>query len=211
MEQGIKIPESHKGPSPRCPLCFAQFAREEMPLRRQHILKMIREANTKYQIAKDTKDELKIKLIRDWGEKLEESLKADAAEAFLCHFCKIAVSCNDPFVGKWEEAYSKGEKIFCPNCEHEMRFFCTSTGYMQAKCPVKKCQAKWESAEPDRRPEDREFHTILDEHGNKTVLPGVDRPIASPTDLSASQIGQAADNPNLPKEVFIPILKKGKA
>ena len=208
MTDTPKIPEPHKGPAPRCPLCFAQFAREEVPSRRLRILNMIKEANVQYQAAKDSKNQDRIIKVKNWGEQLEVSLNAGAAEAFLCHFCKIAISCSDPFVGRWEEAYSKGEKITCPRCDYEMRFFCTATGYMQAKCPVKKCGAKMETAEPDRKKQDKELATLFDEHGREIALPGVDRPIASPSDLSAGQIGQAPDDPNVPQEVFVPLPPK---
>jgi len=64
-----------------------------------------------------------------------------------CHFDKIAIAADDPMLGKWESAMEKmgEEALRCPmpGCDTKMRFFCTSTGYMKAKCPVVKCGATW--------------------------------------------------------------------
>lgn len=207
-DEGVKILQPHRGKVPRCPLCFAEFAREESPLRRARILEMIKQANQAYQLAKNLRDEKRVAQAKAWGEELERSLNAGAAEAYMCRFCKIAISCNDPVIGRWEEVYTKGEKILCPRCDHEMRFFCTSTGYMQAKCPVRSCQTKMETSEPDRKKEDKELSALVDQHGRKVAIPGVDRPIATPEDPSAGQVGAAPDDPNVPKEVFIPMPKE---
>ena len=94
----------------------------------------------------------------------------------FCDFDKIAVAANDPFVGRWDEEYAKGEKIFCPACDHEMRYFCSSTGAMVAVCPKKKCRTRVENLQPDRRKEAK----LLDKDGRDITPPGVDRPVASP-------------------------------
>lgn len=99
------------------------------------------------------------------------------AYLLACHFDAIAIVETDPCVGRWEELYARGEKILCPACDHTMRYFCTSTGYMQAKCPKKKCRAKIENAQPDRKA----GVTFLNAQGDPVAPPtGVDRPIASP-------------------------------
>jgi hypothetical protein len=108
----------------------------------------------------------------------------DHAPALFCHFCQIVIMANDPFVDRWEEAYSKGEKVYCPACEYrgdkqEMRFFATATGYVQFKCPRKKCQAKMESMAPDRKKDEK---LLLDKEGNPIQLPNVNKPIATPDD-----------------------------
>ena len=100
-----------------------------------------------------------------------------------CRFDKIAIAENDPFVGRWDEAL-KGEVIPCPACDYPMRYFATSTGYMQAKCPKKKCQAKVENSVPDRQKDDT---LIYDAKGNPLGLGGIDRPIATPEKLGTMQ------------------------
>src|SRR3990167_1895916 len=66
---------------------------------------------------------------------------------FSCDKEKIAIACDDPLAGRWEQIT---EKIECPNCNASMRFFCTSTGYMKAICPKKSCGATLANSEPDR-------------------------------------------------------------
>ena len=59
---------------------------------------------------------------------------------YACDRDRVAIAVNDPLLGKWEAAYERiGEKVFCPLCETEMRYFCTSTGYWKGKCPRPKC------------------------------------------------------------------------
>lgn len=69
-----------------------------------------------------------------------------------CDNDRVAIAVDDPFVGKWEAALEreKGGKIPCPVCGTDTRYFCTSTGYMKAKCPKKGCGASLATAEPDR-------------------------------------------------------------
>lgn len=70
---------------------------------------------------------------------------------FACDTDRVAIRVDDPFVGRWEEALQKtGGAIQCPNCNADMRYFATSTGYMKAKCPKKSCGCTVASAEPDR-------------------------------------------------------------
>lgn len=71
-------------------------------------------------------------------------------QIFACHKDRIAINVMDPLVGKWEE---KGEeKVECPmpGCGAKMRLFFTSTGFMMAKCPRKKCGAIVKGSNPDR-------------------------------------------------------------
>lgn len=114
-------------------------------------------------------------LCRGWFERLWNPVRQ--ALYLICHFDKIGIAAGDPFVGRWDEAYAQGEKIMCPACDHEMRYFATSTGYMQAKCPKKKCQTKIENAAPDRQAGDA---VLLDRDGEIVAPAGVDRPIATP-------------------------------
>jgi hypothetical protein len=125
------------------------------------------------------------------------------AEALMCHFCKITIMANDPFINCWEETYSKGAKVECPACAQEMRFFCTSTGYTQLKCPMKKCQTKWETAMPDRKEGDV---LLFDRAGEPISLPGVDRAVATPEQPSAAQVAGGERDLNLPAETEIKLL-----
>lgn len=70
---------------------------------------------------------------------------------FLCSKYKVAIRQDDPFVGRWDEALEKAGKIDCPNCNAEMRYFATSTGFMKAVCPKKSCGATLHNGEPDRK------------------------------------------------------------
>jgi len=65
-----------------------------------------------------------------------------------CHFDRIAIAVTDPLVGHWED---RAEKIACPNCNAAMRVFFTSTGYMQAFCPKKKCGCRVKTCNADRK------------------------------------------------------------
>ena len=187
--------------TPRCPLCHAEFDRREIPTRKANILKMIAKANADFEEARSLKDVQKLKDATAWGEQLEASLKAGAAEAFLCHFCKISIGVNDPFVGRWDEAYAKGEKILCPACDHEMRFFCTSTGYMLAQCPVKKCRSRMELSAPDRKEGDAKLY---DAAGQEIAVVGVDRPIATPEAPAVTQVMGSGKAEGLPDVTEIP-------
>ena len=69
---------------------------------------------------------------------------------FVCEVYKVAIRVDDPFVGKWEAAYAKAGKIACPNCDADMRYFCTSVGFMKAVCPKKSCGASLANAQKDR-------------------------------------------------------------
>lgn len=71
--------------------------------------------------------------------------------AFVCDTDRIGLKTTDPYVGHWEQAHEKTGKIPCPMCNADMRYFCTSTGYMKAKCPKKSCGATVHTEEPDRR------------------------------------------------------------
>ena len=211
-----KVPEAVKK-TPRCPLCHATFDRRFDPARQTELKKMFVDAIRRCKTAANKTQERRA---RQWCELLEASIKSGAAEVFLCHFCKIGIATNDPMVGKWEEIYAQGEKILCPNpkCEaQEMRFFCTSTGYMQSACPKKGCGAKMELSEPDRSStrgflkvkegdkspaseaarqelEQAAAKQLFDAHGNPIVLPNIDRPIATPQDPSIGQLGVAKDD-----------------
>ena len=66
--------------------------------------------------------------------------------AFVCHRDQIAIRVSDPLVGKW---HLKKEKIACPNCQDDMRYFFTSTGYKKAVCVRKGCQMALVEHEPD--------------------------------------------------------------
>lgn len=125
------------------------------------------------------------------------------AEALLCHFCKITIMANDPFVNRWEEVYNKGEKMGCPACGHEMRFFCTATGYMQMKCPVKKCQTKCENSMPDRKEGET---ALVDKYGEPISLPSVDRAVATPEQPSVAQVSGGERDMNLPAEAEIKLI-----
>ena len=70
---------------------------------------------------------------------------------WVCHTDKIAIRQDDPFVGKWDQAHAQsGGKILCPNCNAEMRYFSTATGFMKAKCPKTVCGCVISNMEPDR-------------------------------------------------------------
>lgn len=64
-----------------------------------------------------------------------------------CEKDDVAIAVTDPSVGKWEE---KMEMIPCPNCATAMRVFFTSTGFMKAKCPNRKCGCSVRGSNPDR-------------------------------------------------------------
>lgn len=192
----MKIPDAVKK-TPRCPLCHGMFDRRLDEMVKQRLEVMFAEAIVKLKASTNDKE---LSKSRRWCEMLEASIKGGGAEVFLCHFDKIGIACNDPMVGKWEEVYAKGEKILCPACDHEMRFFCTSTGFMLAKCPVKKCQAKMQLSQPDRRETASQTKTLFDADGRELALPNIDRAIATP---DAPAIGQG-DNAGLGKADGLP-------
>jgi hypothetical protein len=187
-----KLSESAKK-TPSCPLCHAMFDRRLDEMVKQRLKDMFSEAVAKIKTAANGKE---LANAKRWCEMLDESIKGGAAEVFICHHCKIGIACNDPFVGRWEEAYSKGEKIMCPACDHEMRFFCTSTGFMLAKCPVKKCQSTMKLSSPDREKTSVD-KVLYDDQGGEIALPNVAGAIATPNDLSDAQAGRG-DEVGLP-------------
>jgi hypothetical protein len=70
---------------------------------------------------------------------------------YKCDKDLVAISCDDPFVNRWDEAHAKAGKIECPVCNAtDTRYFCTSTGFMKMKCVKKSCGATLSNAEPDR-------------------------------------------------------------
>lgn len=69
---------------------------------------------------------------------------------YTCHDDRVDIAVDDPFVGRWEEALQRAGKIECPNCNADMRYFATSTGFMKAKCVKKGCGATLSNMEPDR-------------------------------------------------------------
>jgi hypothetical protein len=185
----VRIPKNVKT-TPRCPLCHAMFDRRLDEMVKQRLEQMVAEAIVKFKAANNSKELAKA---RQWGEMLEASIKGGAAEVFVCHHCKIGIACNDPFVGRWEEAYAKGEKILCPACDHEMRFFCTSTGFMLAQCPVKKCRSRMQLSSPDRSKAGEPNKQLFDDKGNTLALPNVAGAVATPDDMSDAQLGEADD------------------
>lgn len=108
-------------------------------------------------------------LCREFFEKMYDGIRK--IFVYVCHTDKVGIACADPFVGRWDEGL-KGDKIECPACNADMRFFCTSTGYVKAKCPKPKCGATLGTASPDRKP-------------GTTIIKGadadkIDRPIVTP-------------------------------
>lgn len=202
-----KIPDALKK-TPRCPLCHGMFDRQLNEMVKQRLDVMFAEAIVKLKAATNDKELYKAK---QWCEMLDTSIKGGAAEVFVCHFCKIGIACNDPMVGKWEEVYAKGEKILCPACDTEMRFFCTSTGFMLAKCPVKKCQAKMQLSQPDRTAPVEPGQQLFDPQGRELVLPNIDRAIATPDAPAIGQVGGNDKVEGLPDVTTINIPKEGNA
>lgn len=88
------------------------------------------------------------------GQFLERIFHSDVnAFVYVCKPDKIGIRCDDPFVGRWEEALAaipEDERQKCLIHDVAMRFFCTVKGYMQFKCPKKGCGFKAEVTEPDR-------------------------------------------------------------
>lgn len=196
--KGLRIPENIKK-IPRCPLCFATFDVRVIPSRVGDWWLCATCQN-----AKPANKENPAKLCPGCKND-REPYHADG-KAFMCHFDKIIIMANDPMVGRWEEVYAKGEKILCPACDHEMRYFCSSTGYMQAKCPVKKCQAKVETTNPDRLYNEA---PLTNSAGEPIALPGVNRAIATPEAPGLTQVGGDVAAPEgLPSEVEIKLPRK---
>ena len=69
-------------------------------------------------------------------------------KVFACHKERIAVAVTDPLVGRWEE--KREDVVPCPMCDTNMKLFFTSTGFLMAKCPRKKCGAIVKSSNVDR-------------------------------------------------------------
>lgn len=180
-----KIPDAVKK-TPRCPLCHATFTRELNEMVRQRLEVMFAEAIVNLKASTNDKELARAKR---WCEMLDTSMKGGAAEVFACHFCKIGIACNDPMVGKWEEVYAKGEKILCPVDDTVMRFFCTSTGFVLAQCPVKKCRSRMQLSHPDRKVAPANTAKLFDPHGNELALPNIDRAIATPDAPAVGQVG----------------------
>lgn len=67
----------------------------------------------------------------------------------VCHTDKVGILEMDPHVGQWEAALV-GNKIACPACDTDMRFFCTSAPFVKAKCPKKDCGATITSVSPKK-------------------------------------------------------------
>jgi hypothetical protein len=151
----------------------------------------------KYKIPEPTKKPIRCPLCL--AEFARNFLPSRNAEAFFCHFCKVAIMCNDPFVDRWDETYAKGEKLQCPACGTTMRFFCTSTGYMLAQCPVKRCQSRMELSAPDRGKQ--EAPRLFDASGDPIKLPSVNKAIATPEAPAVTQVMGDGRDPDLPAEV----------
>ena len=205
-----KIPDTVKK-TPRCPLCHALFERRHNEMVQQRLDVMLAEAIVNLKASTNDKELAKAKR---WCELLDVSIKGGAAEVFLCNFCKIGIACNDPMVGHWEEVYAKGEKIFCPACDHEMRFFCTSTGFMLAQCPVKTCRSRMQLSAPDRKVNEAsagQVQKLYDPQGNELALPNIDRAIATPDAPALGQVGGNTKDASLPDETTIYLPKAGNA
>lgn len=139
-------------------------------------------------------------LCRGWFEKRWNPVRK---MLFLfCHFDGIAIAAHDPFVGRWEEFYAEsGDVMNCPACDHKMRFFGTSTGYVQFKCPMKKCQAKVERVAPDREAGTK----LVDLQGQEINTTGIDRAIATPDAPGEFQAAGEAAPDKVPDATFVPM------
>ena len=173
----MKIPKAAKK-TPRCPLCHAMFAEQ-----------VIKSRVAEFSVCDCGATPLKPDALAvcETCKKTRTRHKTDG-RAFFCHFCRITVMANDPFVGRWEEAYAMGEQVFCPSGKHPdqvMRFFATATGYVQFKCPRKDCQAKMETKQPDRREGEE---ALYDAKGERIALPGVNGAVATPENPSIAQV-----------------------
>ncbi len=193
--------------TPRCPLCHATFERQLNEMVKQRLEVMFAEAIANLRVSLNDKELMKAKR---WCEILDAFIKGGAAEVFLCHHCKIGIACNDPMVGNWEAVYAQGEKILCPACDHEMRYFCTSTGFMLAQCPVKKCRSRMQLSAPDRKAP-VEGERLFDAQGNELLLPNIDRAIATPDAPAVGQVGGDGAADGLPDVTTIQIPKEGHA
>ena len=122
----------------------------------------------------------------------------------FCHFDAIAIAANDPFVGRWDEFYAaSGEEMKClnPECERKMRFFATSTGYVQFRCGWKKCRAKIERTAPDREV----GKTLVNEKGQEIDTTGIDRPIATPDAPAEMQLAGEEAPDKIEAPTFVPM------
>lgn len=129
-------------------------------------------------------------------------------EFLFCHFDGIAIAASDPFVGRWEEFYAlSGDVMNCLACDHKMRFFGTSTGYVQFKCPKKKCQAKIERVAPDREAGTK----LVNRQGQEIDTTGIDRAISTPDDPATGQVvGEEAPD-KIEDPTFVPLPREGNA
>lgn len=198
-----RIPDAPKK-APRCPLCYATFDRRLDEMVKQRLEVVFAEAIVNFKASTNDKELARAK---EWCEILDASMKGGAAEVFVCHYCKIGIACNDPMVDRWEEVYAKGEKIPCPACDHEMRFFSTSTGFMLAQCPVKVCRSRMQLSQPDRRlePDAR----LFDDRGNAIAMPNIDRAVATPSNPAVGQVGGDGADKLLPAETTISLPPTG--
>ena len=114
-------------------------------------------------------------LCRGWFEKKWNPVRKMLY--LFCHFDGIAIAAHDPFVGRWDELYAiSGEVMKCLGCDRKMRFFATSTGYVQFRCAWKDCRAKIERTSPDRPT----GTVLVNEKGQELDMTGIDRPMATP-------------------------------
>lgn len=120
----------------------------------------------------------------------------------FCHFDGIAIAANDPFVGRWDEFYAlSGDVMNCLACDHKMRFFGTSTGYVQFKCPKKKCRAKIERVAPDREA----GRKLVNQQGQEIDTTGIDRAISTPDDPADLQVAGEEAPDKIPETTFVPL------
>lgn len=199
-----KIPDAIKK-TPRCPLCHAMMIRQHNEMVQQRLEVMVAEALA---AMKGATNEKELFAAKRRGEMLEFAMKRGAAEVFLCHHCRIGCAANDPFAGRWEQAYAIVGKEPCPACDTEMRFFCTATGTAILDCPAKKCRARIKRSLPDRTAAPQ-GEVLVDGKGDPIFLPNIDRAISTPDQMSDAQLGAAPDS-GLPT-VNIPMPKEGHA
>lgn len=120
----------------------------------------------------------------------------------FCHFDAIAVAANDPFVGRWDEFYAlSGDEMKCLGCDTKMRFFATSTGYVQFRCPAKKCRAKIERTAPDRETGVK----LVNDKGQEIDTTGIDRAIATPDAPTDMQVAGEEAPDKIEAPTFVPL------
>lgn len=142
-------------------------------------------------------------LCRGWFEKRWNPVRKTLF--LFCHFDAIAIAANDPFVGRWDEFYAKsGDVMNCLACDHKMRFFATSTGYVQFRCPKKKCRAKIERTAPDRE----KGVTLVDNDGRPLDTTGIDRAISTPDAPAEMQLAGEEAPDKIEDPTFVPLPPK---